>query len=306
MKWRGLRRTKGLGAWTSEVTNQNPDSIHRRRSGEKIPRDNPYGSKDEMLRQLAVGDEKEAQKRLKVQVLASKAKALQRHGGNRRSEDFQGSHANLENGDMPTRGVNSEYLLALLQRDHPEILARVIEGEFLNVRAAARAAGIALVQPNQNPDSIHRRRSGMSQDNERYEGISEDRTVEVIMESSYVLEALRAPVFVDDLGDFRGVGRALLEAWQERVPGFGVDMQISHGSGEVERLCSVGVVVQWIAAPEDDFTSTVSRQGIAAIKAGEDPWDAYLLAATRASWLWGLEAREMTKSDQQLKSLLIG
>ena len=89
---------------------------------EKIPRDNPYGSKDEMLRQLAVGDEKEAQKRLKVQVLASKAKALQRHGGNRRSEDFQGSHANLENGDMPTRGANSDYLLALLQRDHPEIL----------------------------------------------------------------------------------------------------------------------------------------------------------------------------------------
>ena len=30
----------------------------------------------------------------------------------------------------------------------------------------------------------------MSQDNERYEGIIEDRTVEVIMESSYVLEAL--------------------------------------------------------------------------------------------------------------------
>ena len=115
---------------------------------EKIPRGNPYGSKEEMLRQLAVGDEKGAQKRLKVQVLASKAKALRRHGGNRRSEDFQGSHANLESGDMPTRGANSEYLLALLQRDHPEILARVIEGEFLSVRAAARAAGIALVQPN--------------------------------------------------------------------------------------------------------------------------------------------------------------
>ena len=144
----------------------------------------------------------------------------------------------------------------------------------------------------------------MTQEHERYEGISEDRTVEVIMESSYVLEALRAPVFVDDLGDFRAVGRALLEAWQERVPGFGVDMQISHGSGEAERLCSVGIVVQWIAAPEDDFTSTVSRQGIAAIKAGEDPWDAYMLAVTRASWLWGLEAREMTPGDQQLKALL--
>ena len=146
----------------------------------------------------------------------------------------------------------------------------------------------------------------MAQEHERFEGISEDRTVEVIMDSSYVLEALRAPVFVHDLGDFRAVGRALLEAWRERVPGFGVDMQISHGSGEAERLCSVGIAVQWIAAPEDDFTSTVSRQGIATIKADKDPWDAYLLAVTRASWMWGLEAREMTKSDHQLKTLLVG
>ena len=146
----------------------------------------------------------------------------------------------------------------------------------------------------------------MSQEPQRYEGIIEGRTVEVIMESSYVLEALRAPVFVDDLGDFRAVGRALVEAWQERVPGFGVDMQISHGSGEAERLCSVGIVVQWIDLPEDDITSTISRQGIAAIKDGEDPWDAYMLAITRASWLWGLEAREMSKSDHQLKTLLVG
>ena len=146
----------------------------------------------------------------------------------------------------------------------------------------------------------------MTEELKRFEGIIEDRTVEVVMESSHVLEALRPPVFVDDLTDFRAVGRALLEAWRERVPGFGVEIQISHGSGEVERLCSVGIAVEWTAAPEDDFTSTVSRQGIAAIKDGEDPWDAYLLAATRASWLWGLEAREMTKSDHQLKSLLVG
>ena len=147
---------------------------------------------------------------------------------------------------------------------------------------------------------------GMSQEHERYEGISEGRTVEVVMESSYVLEALRAPVFVDDLEDFRAVGRALVEAWQERVPGFGVDMQISHGSGEAERLCSVGIVVQWLARTADDYAMSVSREGIAAIKDGEDPWDAYMLAITRASWLWGLEAREMTKSDHQLKTLLVG
>ena len=144
----------------------------------------------------------------------------------------------------------------------------------------------------------------MPEENERYEGISEDRTVEVIMDSSYVLEALRAPVVVDDLGDFRAVGRALLEAWRERVPGFGVDMQISHGSGEAERLCSVGIAVKWTAAPEDDFASTVSRQGMAAIRDGEDPWDAYLLAVTRASWLWGLEPKALTDQEQRIRTLL--
>ena len=144
----------------------------------------------------------------------------------------------------------------------------------------------------------------MAQEHERYEGISEGRTVEVVMESSYVLEALRAPVFVDDLGDFRAVGRALLEAWRERVPGFGVEIQISFGSEEVEQLCTVGIVVQWLARTADDYAMSVSREGIAAIKDGEDPWDAYMLAVTRASWLWGLEAREMTPGDQQLKALL--
>ena len=146
----------------------------------------------------------------------------------------------------------------------------------------------------------------MAQEHERFEGISEDRTVEVVMESSYVLEALRAPVFVDDLGDFRAVGRALLEAWRERVPGFGVEIQISFGSEEVEQLCTVGIVVQWLARTADDYAMSVSREGIAAIKDGEDPWDAYMLAVTRASWLWGLEAREMSKSDHQLKTLLVG
>ena len=146
----------------------------------------------------------------------------------------------------------------------------------------------------------------MTQELKRFEGIIEDRTVEVVMESSHVLEALRPPVFVDDLTDFRAVGRALLEAWRERVPGFGVEIQISHGSEEVEQLCTVGIVVQWFARPSDDYAMSVSREGIAAIKDGEEPWDACMLAVTRASWLWGLEAREMTKSDHQLEALLVG
>ena len=144
----------------------------------------------------------------------------------------------------------------------------------------------------------------MSEENERYEGINGGQAAKVVMEARDVLEALRAPVIVDDLGDLRGVGRALLEAWRERVPGFGIDMQTSFGSGEAERLCSVGIVVEWIERPGDDCTTPVSRQGIAAVRDGEDPWDAYLLAVTRASWLWGLEPKELTDRAQKFRTLL--
>ena len=94
----------------------------------------------------------------------------------------------------------------------------------------------------------------MSQEPNRYEGIIEDHTVEVVMASSDVLEALRAPVFVDDLGDFRAVGRALLAAWRERVPGFGVGIQISHGSEEVEQFCTVGICLLYTSPSPRDRT----------------------------------------------------
>ena len=144
----------------------------------------------------------------------------------------------------------------------------------------------------------------MPEENECYEGIHGGSAAEVVMEARDVLEALRGSVAVEDIGDLRAVGRALLEAWRERVPGFGIDMQTSFGSGEAERLCSVGIVVEWIARPGDDCTTSVSRQGIAAIRDGEDPWDAYLLAVTRASWLWGLEPRELTDLDQRIRAML--
>ena len=144
----------------------------------------------------------------------------------------------------------------------------------------------------------------MPEEFERYQGIHGGSTAEVVMEARDVLEALRGPVAVEDIGDFRAVGRALLEAWRERVPGFGIDMQTSFGSGEAERLCSVGIVVEWIARPGDDFTTSVSRQGIAAVRDGEDPWDAYLLAVTRASWLWGLEPKALTDQEQRIRTLL--
>lgn len=64
----------------------------------------------------------------------------QKHGGDRRSEERnQGSDSTLKG-----RRDNS-YLAARLNRDHPEIAARVKAGEFRSVRAAAIAAGIVRV-----------------------------------------------------------------------------------------------------------------------------------------------------------------
>lgn len=44
--------------------------------------------------------------------------------------------------DRPTQGNRSEYLMRRIKRDHPDILARCLAGEFVSVRAAAVAAGI--------------------------------------------------------------------------------------------------------------------------------------------------------------------
>ena len=43
---------------------------------------------------------------------------------------------------MAPRGTSSEYLLGVLQRDHPAIFERVQAGDFPSVSAAAREAGI--------------------------------------------------------------------------------------------------------------------------------------------------------------------
>ncbi len=115
---------------------------------ESIPPDDPYGSEANMLKQVEVGNDKDAQKRMKVQTLAATARKIQQHGGDRRSEDFQGYHDNLEN---PKRGAGSEYILSLVARDNPEFFARVVSGElsFTSAAAMARAAGVGL--PSRKP-----------------------------------------------------------------------------------------------------------------------------------------------------------
>ena len=111
---------------------------------ETIPPDKPYGSKAKMLAQVEVGDPKDVHKRMRIQTLAAQARALQKNGGVRRGNEFQAHHDNTENNTM---GNNPEYLLGRIARDNPIVFQKVIDGEFLSVRAAAKAAGIELAQP---------------------------------------------------------------------------------------------------------------------------------------------------------------
>ena len=56
---------------------------------DRIPPDAPYGSKENMLKQVEVGDMKDAQKRMKVQTLAAQARALQKNSALRQGKDIQ-------------------------------------------------------------------------------------------------------------------------------------------------------------------------------------------------------------------------
>ncbi len=101
---------------------------------EKVPPDNPYGSKEAMLKALEVGDEEYAN--AKLSALAAEAIPLKPHGGDRRNGD-QGAKGHLERGSNRAR-----YLIARIARDHPEIHRRMMNGEFKTVAEAAREAGI--------------------------------------------------------------------------------------------------------------------------------------------------------------------
>lgn len=66
----------------------------------------------------------------------AEVQALQRHGGDRKSEAHQGYHDNLAQ-----RGTSSRYRIARLKRDHPAIAAALARGEYPSVHAAAKVAG---------------------------------------------------------------------------------------------------------------------------------------------------------------------
>ena len=105
---------------------------------EKVPYGNPFGTKDGMLKQLAIGDDEAAKNRVAIQAIA--ARASRRQGRPANGEE-KGSRANLFH-----RGANAEALLARIARDRPDVLERMKQGEFDSVAAAAREAGIGFAK----------------------------------------------------------------------------------------------------------------------------------------------------------------
>ena len=81
---------------------------------EKIPYEAPYGSVEVMKEKLKVGDAAEA--RVKTALLVIEA--------------------------PPRRKRGSDYIVARIKRDHPDIAQRMEHGEFKGISDAARAAGI--------------------------------------------------------------------------------------------------------------------------------------------------------------------
>ena len=107
---------------------------------EKVPYDDPFGTKEEMLHQLAIGDDNQAQRRMKVQPIAKRVRM--KHGGDRRSEDFQGSHANLE---PLKRGATADYIMERVLELDSSVFERWARGD-LSARAAALEVGLKFVE----------------------------------------------------------------------------------------------------------------------------------------------------------------
>ena len=80
----------------------------------------------------------------RTSAAAQMKRPLSKHGGDRKSRTAQGNHDQAYNmvSLIPHHGNSRPYLLARLERDHPDIFLKFHAGEFRSVRAAARAAGI--------------------------------------------------------------------------------------------------------------------------------------------------------------------
>ena len=100
---------------------------------EQVPYETPFGSKEEMLKQLAIGDDTQAKQRIDVQPIAARVRRLHRHLEDPRGKDFR-------------RGTNPDYILLRLLHDNPDIFERWERGEFPNAAAAAAEAGLEWVK----------------------------------------------------------------------------------------------------------------------------------------------------------------
>ena len=96
---------------------------------EKVPYDNPFGTKEEMLKRLELGDDKQAHRRLQVQPIARKVRLRYTRGGNLETR----------------RGTSREYLLVRILEMRPDVFERWERGEFRSEAAAAREAGLPWV-----------------------------------------------------------------------------------------------------------------------------------------------------------------
>ena len=105
---------------------------------EKIPEDEPFGTRERMLGALAIGDEDAARRELSDQLKrkALQTKALREQGRPHKGEDSKPVLAQVYGTGK------TDYLLARIKRDRPDVFERVLNGEFTSSAEAARAAGI--------------------------------------------------------------------------------------------------------------------------------------------------------------------
>lgn len=108
---------------------------------DKIPYEQPYGTKEAMLEALEVGDTKMAQKRMQVQRVAATARRVQSNG----PHPFSGTDNDRLHKNQG--GTPEEYLAGRIKREAPDIFEKLVAGEYESVRKAALDAGIIKSGP---------------------------------------------------------------------------------------------------------------------------------------------------------------
>lgn len=104
---------------------------------EVVPEGNPFGTRENMVAVLNIGDEQAARERLRREAL--QAAALRAGPGRPTNGDNGAARHHLPKGSNQTA-----YLMARIARDRPDVLERAQQGEFKSATDAARAAGIVF------------------------------------------------------------------------------------------------------------------------------------------------------------------